>query len=883
MSIHNYRDFTIFAEEISEVERDQNGPPRKFSLRIFDSPVGEGEFGEEVTINDWEKIEKWRTALAKRTISPKDLIEFARRLGTIILPPYARGLYKRSLDKLEEGEGLRVRLRLTQELAFLPWEYALVELHGGEPTAEDYWALDFRISIVRHEAIDRPAAPFRSTATRRVIFATASPKPYEKYPELRLSEEQKAIKEQLNKVHGVLAEYHPDFKTEKDSKGITQDEIQELLKEPADIFYFSGHGIFRKDPQTTHGHGAIIIADENNKAQELQADILSGMLAEGHIRLVILDACESGERDRYQQWSSVALALLKAGIPAVVAMQFSIYDDLTKEFSRILYGYLVAGLTIDEAVAQGRRAVYRADSKQRDWGSPVLYMRNAGGNIFPPVTDEQVRLEAVRISEQDATLSSVMMRWAREGGLASKAQLEFLKQGGDSVQFTPLDAVLLLRSAVEYDQYSNDWVEVLRKVGLAWLGQVHTREHVTAETEMDLAEKQLGLDAQILNPAPEKVGNLTWSAVSNGDTRTAQTAALALLALGPETVINQIQEALQEISDTGLRRRRRAVLLGTLAEADPKMATILPKEIDNIQDRLAVWWWRVRKNVRRDQAQIRQWSLGGAIGGALALAVLRAFLAIFNSRPMGSEFAVNSYWGFIVGLGLVFGIVLAGPLMLQNSMVPEPGQERRLDTLAILLGGLGFSVANGLVAWMTGLGLSLAMFFRFVLTTFCSGMGLSLGLFKQPRAGWLLGAGGWLKRLAMAAIALALLQSPVLCEAATKPGGGYWLDNAQWTISAITETSQSIVNKYSFYPFLNTRFNRCVAVETGTCCFACSSSATKPSTTGFLSTCLAQWLSVIDAALVGVVMTLGITAGIHFSQTRLSRFWTRLRARWGGG
>lgn len=876
MSIRNYRDFVIYTDSINDSKPDTKGRPGKFSLRIFDSPVGEGEHDEEVAVGDWDQLEKWRKNLADRQITRKDFERLTQRLGEIILPPYARQLYQSSLARLQEGDGLRIRLRLLQELAFLPWEYALVKLHDGEIVPEDHWALDFRISIVRHEAISVPAASFRASPNRRVIIAMASPEPYEKYPRLDLENEQTAIKGKLREINGVKAEYHPDFDLENDELGVTQDTIQKALRDSADIFHFSGHGIFRDGGNQGQGHGALILADENNKAEEVQAEILSGLLAEGHIRLVVLDACESGERDRFLQWSSVAMALLRGGIPAVVAMQYSIYDDLTKLFATKLYEYLVAGLTIDEAVTQARKAIHREDPRQRDWGAPVLYLRNSGGNIFPPVTDEQARLEAEKISERDTALSEVLMRWVQMKAPANPLQLQTLKLGGDSLSLGPLDAVLLLHSAIETDQETAHWVRQLRRVGLKWLESIQKMSFLEPDGEIGLAEKSLGLDFLSDNPSPKnEISPLAWIAAGHSNSATSQTAALALLAVQPDIVFSKIQEALLELKNNAFRRQRRAMLLGALAEADAEFAKHLPQKLDQYPDRAGVWWWRARKHIHRNHTQINRWIFGGAIGAGLALAIYRAFLAIFNAQPMGTEFAINSYWGFIIGLGLVYGMVLAVPLRLLDFQEHSAASIHPSRGLSILLGALGFCLANGFVAWLNGIGLSAGTFLRFLAAAFLAGLGLNLGLMDQPQAGWRLGKLNWGRRLILTSVLLALIQAPVLVEAMTGPDGTYILDNAQWLASSVIEPGEAISNKYSLYPALQAAFDQNIPIETGKACFDGSALA------GLFVNCFEQWWSILDAALVGVVLVVGITVGLHFPQTGLGAAWRKLMTRLG--
>ncbi len=137
-------------------------------------------------------------------------------------------------------------------------------------------------------------------------------------------------------------------------------------------------------------------ASEENKEVErphyiLWSDTLAGMLRQGNIQIVVLNSCKSATRDpRKFLWTGVAPALLKAKVPAVVAMQFSISDNTAIKFSENLYKALAAGLSLDTAVAYGRKAVMDLEEGKRDqdWGIPVLYTRSEEGVFFPELAKE---------------------------------------------------------------------------------------------------------------------------------------------------------------------------------------------------------------------------------------------------------------------------------------------------------------------------------------------------------------------------------------------------------------------------------------------------------------------------------------------------------------
>jgi hypothetical protein len=92
---------------------------------------------------------------------------------------------------------------------------------------------------------------------------------------------------------------------------------------------------------------------------------------------------------------------MAAGIPAVIAMQYKIWDESAIEFSRTFYKALAVGLPLEQAVSLGRIAVFNqcnalTDEEQRqkywrDWGVPVLYCRVRGNFVLPTIMTESQR------------------------------------------------------------------------------------------------------------------------------------------------------------------------------------------------------------------------------------------------------------------------------------------------------------------------------------------------------------------------------------------------------------------------------------------------------------------------------------------------------------
>jgi hypothetical protein len=174
-------------------------------------------------------------------------------------------------------------------------------------------------------------------------------------------------------------------------------------------------------PGTYTGTGALALDDQQVAAEQL------GINLRGNgVRLAVLGGCQTGRRDGVNIWGGIAPALVKAGIPAVVAHQYSILDKSAIAFSRHFYRALVGGLPIERAVTAGRIAAYNAQPQGRDWGVPVLYLRAADGRLFGGATDEAVRRQARAAAEAEV---SIRVREVAAGGEILGAEVREMLAG----------------------------------------------------------------------------------------------------------------------------------------------------------------------------------------------------------------------------------------------------------------------------------------------------------------------------------------------------------------------------------------------------------------------------------------------------------------------
>lgn len=838
MAIRAYHDFVIF---VYNVEKNEHGEVQQFTVRVFSSPVGEGEKEEVINLPD-EALGisnyghfKLRARELERRELDKDVprqMELGDQLAKLLLPDYARQMYWGSLNWLKADEGLRLRLRLPKELSDLPWEYMLVQRLGGERKPSDFIALNPRISIVRHEALAIPAAWFEPVERRRILVAMATPEPFKKYPKLEhLPDEQRFIKEALFNVGGAVAKFEPDFGEgilEGPIPGAQLNDVSAALQEGADIFHFSGHGEFVKGVGPAGdgiiGAGGIILANENNQAVPVSADSLLEIIRGNRVRLVVLGACETARRDTVYDWSSVAVSLLKGEITAVVAMQFTVHDPLAALFMGHFYEALAGRMTIDEAVYLGRRGIREASLLEkpdiRDWGAPVLYLRTPGGIIFPPISDEPARINAEGRSNGRFRLHQAAFEWAERGGTASRGDLEDLEDRREELGLEPTQALLLLRSAVGADIEELPWLKELRKER----GERLIRHLDDPEPESPTGPEEtlriLGLEPGTLENRSKQVGPVAWSAVHHGNSFTRRTAALALMALKPSPTegLKRVRQALSTAKRGRERWGRHAELRGAMADADPeveKRSAKIP-----VLDRLGAWLWRVRRRALRDRERIIAQMAGGALGAGIGLGALRALIARVGNTDWTVEFFIYSYLGAVLGLFIALGMSLAEPTLMLGRKKTAPRAE--VARRATVLGVLFFAVGHFIVAILNKLQLMERPLLP--VTGVLVGIGVCVALYDQPRAGRQLGLVRWVLRLGTAMLAGALAQSII-----------FWL-GADYEATSISFDDNFYFRFYRRHDFFR------LWMESTT-----------------------DWKQIVmtaDTALAGLVLALGTTIGI---------------------
>lgn len=323
-------------------------------------------------------------------LSDREVVERSgKALFDALIPGKVRDLYQQGRGRIgrNSAKGLRLRICIDprderlRPLVRLPWEL----LYDRNADANLFLALDAQRPVVRTIDSSEPPLIPADTRLRHVLLALANPQ----------GSDPLELKRECSRVETALKR-----------KGVRPAIVRRAARLPLhqlicesepEIVHFMGHG----DADGDHGEGVLVLEDEDGHEDTLDASTFASFfLGRPAPRLVILTSCRTavpGGDDPFRPFSSVAAALVAAGLPAVIAMQSEVRDANAILFTERLYGGLLRNEPVEAAVAEARVALRGVDSVTLDWAAPVLFVRSDEGPSVqvpfdppaPPPTDAQ--------------------------------------------------------------------------------------------------------------------------------------------------------------------------------------------------------------------------------------------------------------------------------------------------------------------------------------------------------------------------------------------------------------------------------------------------------------------------------------------------------------
>jgi hypothetical protein len=320
--------------------------------------------------------------------SPGDRAARLTALGRELYDALFQGAIRDSwlaAQSVSQSHGAPLRLRLVlkgDRLPRLPWEALYSDGHLLTTGTGIVFSRS-RYQASRGLDLEQQIRAHRRSDSLRILMAIASPDDqaslelHQEVARLRSELEERYRADGCNIVLDVLEQ--PD-RTEL-TTALEQRQYQ--------IFHYAGHSSPGADGGTLH-----LVSRRTGLTETLSGEDLSGLLANNGTLLAFFNSCRgsysaAGDRPLLEDTTAVdnlAAALVKRGLPGVLAMAEQIPDDVALTLTQLFYRNLQPGYPVDlslNRVRQGLVSAYGSDGFY--WALPILYLHPAfDGLLFEP-------------------------------------------------------------------------------------------------------------------------------------------------------------------------------------------------------------------------------------------------------------------------------------------------------------------------------------------------------------------------------------------------------------------------------------------------------------------------------------------------------------------
>lgn len=271
-------------------------------------------------------------------------------------------------DRAEHhGRGLRLRLSIDPpEINAWPWEL----LH--DPQRDRTFATSIATPLVRY--LDR-SDQFGGLTDLKADLPLKMLLILPKSADLNLVKERSVIEQAIIPLDDVL-------KLKVIEGAVTRARFADaLITDDYEIVHGSGHGSF------ADGVGYIGLNNADGSPDWVDGQVMGRFVVNcKSLKLGVLNVCSSAKVDEGRAFQGLAPQLVRAGVPAVVAMQYPLSDDAAMTFAEEFYRRLCTGDNsagrVDVAVTYARNMLAILYPGDRCFAAPVVYTHAADGVIF---------------------------------------------------------------------------------------------------------------------------------------------------------------------------------------------------------------------------------------------------------------------------------------------------------------------------------------------------------------------------------------------------------------------------------------------------------------------------------------------------------------------
>lgn len=383
------------------------------TIRIYPRDEDTGLYPVEARLDDGSEFTAGQMRVPQElwlVDPPGDPQAYGLLLFNTLFVDVIRQAYDRVAARADVEAGGRVRMRLriddgAAELGALPWE-RLYHNPGGQPIP---LSTSVKTPFSRTTSLQHAVPRGISQLPLRLLYAVANPSNLD--PTLQPVDVEGEV-EMLRQALGDLRAkdrlqvtlmpgrtgLSPGLRAQLEKEGYQildgATTLEALVRALPDchIFHFVGHGSFRR---TGGGGGTASLhleAEDGTWQPAIDEELVGTLAATQHLpHLAFLAACQSATRDAATEHPFVGLApkLVRAGVPAVVAMQDRVLMQAARKLTADFYRDLLLDGLVDKALNQARHLL--KTSGQGDWAIPVLYSRLFDNELVTSPEDDSLQ------------------------------------------------------------------------------------------------------------------------------------------------------------------------------------------------------------------------------------------------------------------------------------------------------------------------------------------------------------------------------------------------------------------------------------------------------------------------------------------------------------
>lgn len=302
------------------------------------------------------------------------------------------------------GEPLRLRLGLKgTQLHRLPWEV----LHAGDrplATGTDIvfsrYHSDF--SVFNAPVVQKSA--WEEAQPLKILMVLAAPKDQDF---LKLKQEALRLQDELQTVMRDGGQRCTSIQLTLLEQPGSEQLTQALEQNHYQVLHYAGHSNLGMA-----GGNLYLVNSTTGLTETLSGDDLAGLLVNNGIRMAVFNSCRgvygaSSDPETQAESGNLAEALVKRGIPAVLAMSDRIPDHVALNLSQLFYRNLKKASSIDLCLSRARQGLIASYTSEKFyWALPILYLHpDFDGYLQASAPEESSRYFGRDISPVEDILS----------------------------------------------------------------------------------------------------------------------------------------------------------------------------------------------------------------------------------------------------------------------------------------------------------------------------------------------------------------------------------------------------------------------------------------------------------------------------------------------